>query len=283
MPEAAKTTRSRGRPRNEVGDSAAADVLRELGARNTLDRDHRAPLWVQLKNQIGDAITKSALAPHARLPSEQTICEIFDVSRPVVRSALSALAADGRLIRMPRKGVFIAPPRQETDFATANLSVHADLTARGHDVTAKTFLFGRFPPDEAEQRFLGVPPNGTVIRIGRVYFSDGQPLTYTQISLPGHKVPGMEKLDIEGHSVFSTLREHYGLVAHRAERWLTAAMPHAEAAELMGVPITEPMIWIESVAYDPSGAPLEFYRAFYNSATAKIHVTIAGNGVPLTE
>ena len=238
---------------------------------------------MQLKNQIGAAITGNTLAPNSRLPSEHTICDIFDVSRPVVRAAISGLAADGRLIRMPRKGVFVAPPREETDFATANLSVHADLTARGHDVTAKTFAFSRQAPDEAEQRFLGVPPNGTVIRIGRVYFSDGQPLTCTHIALPGHKVPGMEKIDIEGRSIFSTLREHYGLVAHRAERWLTAAMPTAAAAEQMGVPMSEPMIWIESVAYDPTGAPLEFYRAFYNSAAAKIHVTVAGNGNPLTE
>lgn len=265
--------KSRGRPRYDDGDSSTTEIFRAM-AIDTPDRAESAPLWIQLKNRIQDAIEAQTLLPQSRMPSEQALCEIFDVSKPVVRAALSALAADGHVIKMPRKGMFVASSRQGVDFMTSNLGVFGDLTEKGHMVTTKTFEFYRDIPNEREQRVFGLPPEGSVIRITRVYYSDGKPLTLTHISLPGHKVPGMEKLDIDNKSIFHTIKEQYGLTVQRAERWFTAAMPDEEATARMGVSAEIPLISIESVAYDNEGAALEYYRAFYNSAVASIHVNI---------
>ncbi|QNQ61286.1 GntR family transcriptional regulator [Brucella sp. 6810] len=265
--------RTRGRPRYDERDGSANDAF-ELIARQTLDRSETAPLWVQLKNRIQDAIAAEQLRPNSRMPSETALCEIFDVSKPVVRAALGALAAEGHVIKMPRKGMFVAQPRQDVDFMTSNLSVFGDLTAKGHLVTTKTFEFYRDKANESEQKVFGVPPEGDVVRITRVYYCDGRPITLTHISLPGHKVPGMEKIDIDNRSIFRTLRERYGLTVQRAERWFTAEMPDEEACSRMGVRHDSPLISIESIAYDYDGGALEYYRAFYNSAVARIHLRI---------
>lgn len=260
----------RGRPRN--ADGVAADVLQRLAASGRLLRSSDVPLWVQLKNALAEEIGKG-LEPDARLPSEQSIAEIFDVSRPVVRAALAGLASEGLLEKVPRRGIFVAQPRTETDFLTSNVSVHSDLEARGHVVTARAFTFGRFPPDEDERRVFSLPPDGTVVRVGRIYRSDGKPITHTLISLPGHKVPEMESFDIEGQSIFQILKDRYGLVSKRAERWFTAELPPADVARRLEVRETQPLIAIESIAYDTNDAPLEYYRAFYNSSVARIHVS----------
>jgi GntR family transcriptional regulator len=268
--------RQRGRPPNELEDTASADVFRRLARQSKPDRSDPTPLWVQLKNLFSDAILKKELMPSARLPSEQALCEIFGVSRPVVRAAIAGLAAEGHLARIPRKGIFVTLPRMETNFLTSNVSVHSDLTARGHKVTSKAFEFQRCEPDGAERQVFGIPAGGTIVRIGRIYYSDGRAITNTLISLPGHRVPGFEHLDIEGKSIFQILKEKYGLVSKRAERWFCAAMPDARVAQLMGIKMTVPLISIESIAYDPDDIPLEYYRAYYNSAVARIHVSTAG-------
>lgn len=268
--------RRRGRPRNESEDTESAAVFRRIAKVSKLKRSDTTPLWIQLKNAISDAMLKKDLVPSARLPSEQTLCEMFGVSRPVVRAAIAGLAAEGHLARVPRKGIFVSLPRTETNFLTSNVSVHSDLTARGHNVTSKAFEFRRCEPDDAERRVFGIPKGGTVVRIGRVYYSDGKAITNTLISIPGHRVPGFELLDIEGMSIFEILKEKYGLVSKRAERWFCAAMPDAEVAKLMGIPMTVPLISIESIAYDPDDIPLEYYRAYYNSAVARIHVSTTG-------
>jgi GntR family transcriptional regulator len=268
--------RSRGRPRNALEDTRIAEVFRRIASEATLDRENPVPLWVQLKNSISDAILKKELVPSTRLPSEQTLCEIFGISRPVVRAAIAGLAAEGHLARVSRKGIFVAVPRMETNFLTSNVSVHSDLTARGHNVTSKEFEFRRCEPDDAERQVFGIPAGGTVVRIGRIYYSDGQAITNTLISLPGHRVPGFERLDIEGQSIFQILKDRYGLVSQRAERWFCAAMPDARVAQMMGVSMNVPLISIESIAYDPDDIPLEYYRAYYNSAVARIHVSTTG-------
>jgi GntR family transcriptional regulator len=268
MPEA----RLRGRPKFS-GDDKSAEIFRKL-AETTLERSDATPLWVQLKNRIQDAIVTGQLPPNSQIPSEQTLCEIFEASKPVIRAAFGALAAEGHIIKMPRKGMFVGGGRQETDFITSNLGVFGDLTARGHAVTVKTFEFARAAPSETEQRVFGIPESGSVIRIGRVYYSDGEPLTLTHISLPGHKVPGMEKLDIENKSVFQTIKEHYGLTVKNAQRWFTAELPPEDVVARMGIKTNQPLIAIESIAYDHDGMALEYYQGYYNSSVARIHVTI---------
>jgi GntR family transcriptional regulator len=266
--------KTRGRPRYDQEDRGAAEAFKKIGKKLVLDRDDARPLWVQLRNRIEEAINTGLVAANSRIPSEQALCEFFGISRPVVRAALGALSSNGRVVKIPRKGMFVAPPREQVDFMGANLGVFDDLTAKGHVVSTRTFEFFRCPPNEKECRVFGIPREGSVVRIGRVYLSDGVPITLTHISLPGHKVPGMESLKIENRSIFQTIRAQYGLTVQRAERWFTAALPTKEESERMGVPPNTPLISIESIAYDAEGAPLEYYQALYNSSLARIHVAI---------
>jgi len=265
--------RGRGRPRNFEEDSANADLLKEIGENGLIDRSSQTPLWVQLKNAIAERISRNLLIQDERLPSEQTMCEIFNVSRPVVRAALGGLADEGLVMKVPRRGIFVAKPRMETNFLTSNVSVHSDLEARGYKVTSQTFEFRRAEPDQDEQRVFSLPPNGTVVRVGRIYRSDGRPITHTLISLPGHKVPEMENLDIANQSIFQILKDNFGLVSQRAERWFTAEIASKEVATRLEVQEGHPLIAIESIAFDTNDAPLEYYRAYYNSAVARIHVS----------
>lgn len=266
-----KDKKLRGRPRNDEG--SAFGILTKVATKDALDRKSDTPLWVQLKNTLTQLIETNALPPDLRLPSENALCEIFNVSRQVVRAALGGLSDEGLLTKVPRSGIFVAQKRGETDFITSNVSVHSDLMARGHKVTSETFEFQRCAPDEDEARVFSLPPDGSVVRVGRIYRMDGEPITHTLISLPGHKVPEMEKLEIDGVSVFEILKTRYGLVSRRAERWLTAEIPPQVVTDRLKIGPGQPLIAIESIAYDSNDAPLEYYRAFYNSAVARIHVS----------
>ncbi|TIV44471.1 MAG: UTRA domain-containing protein, partial [Mesorhizobium sp.] len=127
---------------------------------------------------------------------------------------------------------------------------------------------------EKESKVFGIPANGSVVRISRVYMTDGTPITMTRISLPGHRVPGLENILSENQSIFGTIRAVFGLTVKRADRWLRAALPTKEEADQMGVAANTPLIEIESIAYDSDGAALEYYEAFYNSSVARIHMAV---------
>lgn len=267
--------RKTGRPSFDEADGHAAEVFRQEGRRIVLSRDDAAPLWQQLCNQLENLIYSGKIAPRSRIPSETALCEIFRVSRPVVRKALGALSTRGLVVKLPRKGMFVGNPPRETDCITSNLSLFEDMAARGVRVSTKTFELIRTEPDDRERESLELGPGEEIVRVGRVFWIDDRPITCTRMSFPATKVQGLETLDVEGRSIFGLVRERYGRRPHRAERWFAATMPDAETAERMGVPAEIPMIWIESIAYEADGTPLEYYRAHYNSDTARIHVSVS--------
>jgi GntR family transcriptional regulator len=47
------------------------------------------------------------------IPSEPSLCETYEVSRTVVRQALSVLEQDGQLRRVRGRGTFVSPPKLE--------------------------------------------------------------------------------------------------------------------------------------------------------------------------
>jgi GntR family transcriptional regulator len=74
------------------------------------------PLHRQLYLVLHDEIARGALAPGASLPTEQTLCDQFGVSRITVRRALADLADSGLIERRQGVGSFVRhrPSRRNT-------------------------------------------------------------------------------------------------------------------------------------------------------------------------
>ena len=266
--------RGPGRPAFDPTNSPVAGRFNRACQGIRLIKNHATPLWRQLAEQLEAVIRSGDIEPHSRIPSEESLSELFGVSRPVVRHAMQTLAGRGLIVKVHRKGIFVGSPPLETDFITTTLSVYDDMVARGHQVRTNTLEFYRCAPDEQEREALKLNPDETVVRIVRVFWMDDEPITFTRMSLHGERVPGFELIDVEDRSILGLVRERYGLRLKRAERWFKAAIPPANVTHLMGLPDGTPMIEIESIAVDDENRPLEYYRAFYHSETARIHLSV---------
>lgn len=263
---------TRGRPGFDVTDATAARQFRKFAKTARFDRAANSPLWVQLKNQLETAIVKEILLPNTRLPSEQAMCEMFSLSRPVVRNALSALVSGGLVVKQPRKGNFVGVRRKEFDFMTSPLSVFEDLSSKGIKVSERTYAYALQPAEADEQVALNLPDGFDVIRFVRVYSADGVPITYSRISLPAHRLVGMEKLNMRNRSIYRTMRENYGLSVSRADRWISAGNADDVIAKRLQVEPGKALVYVRSIGYDDEDIPLEFYRSYYNADVAPIHI-----------
>lgn len=269
-----RTGLPRGRPRYDVANAMAAAEFHRIAEAAAFRRDTQIPLWVQLKNLLEQKIHDGSLAENARLPSELAMARMFSLSRPVVRNALSALVSDGLIAKQARKGIFVAARRNDFDFMTAATGVFDDLSARGMDVEERTFEFGLFDPDEEEADALRLPDGFKVLRFVRVYVANGAPITHSRISLPAHRLPGMETFDMRNKSIFGTIRERFGLTVARADRWIKGSSADATLAERLDIEEGHPLLHIRSIAYDAEQRPLEYYRAYYNADISPIHISV---------
>lgn len=72
-----------------------------------MDMVRRTSLSQQVLDQIVKLLMSGQLNPGDKLPAEMTLMEQFDVSRPVLREALSSLETLEIITRRPRGGTFV--------------------------------------------------------------------------------------------------------------------------------------------------------------------------------
>ncbi|MFP4343389.1 MAG: extracellular solute-binding protein [Anaerolineales bacterium] len=72
-----------------------------------IERDIPIPLHYQLKTLIKRQIDSGTLQPGDRLPTEQELCQRYQVSRTPVRQALTALVQEGIIYRRAGVGTFV--------------------------------------------------------------------------------------------------------------------------------------------------------------------------------
>ena len=82
-------------------------------AKDALRRSSPIPLYFQLQEVLKEKIEMGAWVVGEMIPSEPNLCDTYQVSRTVVRQALSVLEQDGQLRRVRGKGTFVTPPKLE--------------------------------------------------------------------------------------------------------------------------------------------------------------------------
>ena len=119
-----------------------------------------------------------------RLPGEHDLCQIFGVSRPVVRQAIQDLCCEGLLVRRHGKGTFVATPRIAEKLAQKLTGFYQDMREHGRETVSKVSRqkVVKAPPKVAAA--LGSPTGGPVIRIDRLRFAGEIPMVWVRTCLP---------------------------------------------------------------------------------------------------
>ena len=112
------TTRSAPKPRARTGAKPAAAAPRAArpaspaGAVTVPPLTHGSEVEVRIYQSVFEGVMTQRLAPGTKLP-EAALCELFGVSRSVVRKVLQTLAHDRIVELRPNRGAVIAAPSPE--------------------------------------------------------------------------------------------------------------------------------------------------------------------------
>ena len=72
--------------------------------RTTIDKESVIPYYVQLRDALEEQIRNGNWEPGDRLPGENELCQMFNVSRTVVRQALKDMSYAGLIHREKGRG-----------------------------------------------------------------------------------------------------------------------------------------------------------------------------------
>jgi GntR family transcriptional regulator, transcriptional repressor for pyruvate dehydrogenase complex len=104
-----------------------------LGSATTV---HARPLASQVAHELMSAILQGAFKPGDTMPSEESLCEGFDVSRPVVREAVKTLANVGMVRTRQGQGSMVLTEEHWNELAPQLLVARCD-TGTADEVLAE--------------------------------------------------------------------------------------------------------------------------------------------------
>lgn len=244
-----------------------------------LDRTSPVPLYFQLERTLEQEITTGRWQPGDRLPSEPALTDDFQVSRSVVRQALTRLEQDGLLRRVKGRGTFVAQSTPRSWLLQSAEGFFQEEVGRlGRSVTSRIL---RSEVDVLEPwacDALGLPHGQQGVTLERVRAVDGVVAMYNVNHLPERLAPTVLGLE-DNASLYEELRERDALVVAGGRRRVEAVPAGARLAELLDLDPGSPVMFVESVSWDHALRPFDCYRTWLRTDRMKIDIQV-GSGPP---
>lgn len=221
------------------------------------------PLHRQIYDLVRQEIVAGRLAPGSRLPSEGELATHLGVSLAPVRQAFADLAAEGLLDRARGRGTFV----QQTKFEE-KLSILASFSeihaAYGDQLELLTLFAGLVPAPHEVTAALGAGSRKLVLmqRLARL---DASPVALLSAYLDSARFPGIERRDLEGGSLYRTLKKQYGTDLVRATSVIEVVAADDEEAAPLGIGTGAMVLRVDSVTYDADDVAVEFSRVLYRA------------------
>jgi len=205
------------------------------------------PLHRQLFLVLHDEIGRGALAAGAALPTEQSLCDQFGVSRITVRRALADLAEAGLIERRHGIGSFVTE-RPSPRGPEASGSYMDELRQVEFETEVDVIELGkRTLPRSVFQRLAPRDHGLFVLRLRRERRT-GEPLMITEAWLPVELAGTITQEALE-HAPLYRLLADAGVHLERLEHELTAEVAGPRTAALLDTSIGSPLIRVNRVAF----------------------------------
>ncbi|HLV73245.1 GntR family transcriptional regulator [Actinomadura hallensis] len=217
--------------------------------------------YTVLARELRTQILQGRYADGRRLPTEAELAERYRVSRQTVRRAFQDLVAEGMVYRVPGRGTF-ATPRRERGYLRQFGSID-DLMGLSADTRMQIIAPLRRRVDVNAAGRLRLPDDVVHVVVFR-RLHEGTPFCVTTVALPpgvARSLASVPELTAPGATSDQTI---IGLLDARlkapiaeAEQSITVALADDETAEHLGCDPGHPLLKIDRLYLDTTGAPVE--------------------------
>lgn len=213
-----------------------------------------------------------------KLPSEVELCDEFGVSRITLRHAVDGLVQDGRLAREHGRGTFVtdppAPVPYPEHFSDVVTGFHRQQTTAGNEVSTRVLQQELVPADAEVARRLGISVGGSVIKLARLRFVNGQVHQHVETFLPQERFVDVLTTDFSSRSLFAYLSDRYSVTLSRNELTVRIEAATAEIALSLNVEIAFRLLAVDSVVTDLDDVPVAFGTARHTPDNSEISLNL---------
>ncbi|QTE00879.1 GntR family transcriptional regulator [Streptomyces cyanogenus] len=216
-----------------------------------------APKYVRLAQTIQRRIEDGTYPPGTRVPSENQLVQSFGMSRPTVVRALELLKRDGWLESRQGFGTIVRgrPAAAEEKDRRGREALERDESR----TPGRLVEVGEVPVPARVASALGLPKGAKVLMRRFLVEEEGEAVELVSSYFPAALVDGTELASSE--ALGGSLRDHLESrkkvrFDHVTER-VSARLPEAGEAGLLGIPDGVPVLSLLVVACDAAGQALQ--------------------------
>ncbi|HHV65587.1 MAG TPA: GntR family transcriptional regulator [Peptococcaceae bacterium] len=221
------------------------------------------PKYLQIAEEIKEKIRNGNLKPGDSIPSENSLCATYNVSRMTVRKSLFLLSTEGYIASIAGKGSFVKEPDSEKYLLYYNELVNLiSRIDRTRLLEVKIVL----PPPEV-MNSLHLSSNRKIILVKRLFYSNSEKVAYDLKYLIYYKgMPVVEK-EIQYGTFPEMVSKYTSLFAIQKELTISAQLPDDEIARQLSLYNHQPLLVVEQKLFnyqkEPIGLGITYYRGDY--------------------
>jgi GntR family transcriptional regulator len=227
-----------------------------------------------VKLALQEDIESGKWKPGERLPGEIELCELFEVSRTVIRQALNEMEHEGLVSRRKGKGTFVSEPKIKESLVQRLTGFHQNMEESGYNPVSKVLMQKVVPASSKVASYLEIEVGTPVVELVRLRYVQEEPIVLVSAFLPHALCPGLEHADFTGQSLYAYIEANYDLVIARGHRNIQAVPANEYEAVNLQVKPGAPLILLDSIAYLEDGTPIEYYHALHRGDRSQFSVEL---------
>jgi DNA-binding GntR family transcriptional regulator len=238
-----------------------------------INKYSNVPLYSQLKALIIEKIDNGEYAEETKIPSEQELCEHYDISRPTVRQAVAELTNNGYLYKEKGKGTFVAKKKTKVDIKS--YTGFTDSILDSQDPGQQNIISLKVVTNEhikkIETVFGNTMSQSQFAEIKYMTMQKNDVLSYNVSYIPLSLFPEIIE-DIKSKKPsYDIMKGKYPLLPVKTRSSLEIVYTDQLEAQFLQVQAGQALICIENLLSSKSGQVVEYVIAKYRADKCRLY------------
>lgn len=206
-------------------------------------------LYIDIYKKLLQDIRSGKYPENTPLPSEESLCGTYNVSRTTLRRALALLKQADMVYSVQGNGAYIKP-RVYTQPLSEFYSFTDTLKSDNVLIQNKIIRCEVIRADQSLAAATGYPVGTSFHKLVRLRSAREYPLMLENTYLPQSRFLSLD-VDVLAHSsLYDFLKTHYGFHVERATERFRPVMPRADERALLQISANTPCILLERFSYE---------------------------------
>jgi GntR family transcriptional regulator len=223
------------------------------------------PLYFQLEQIIKSKILMGEFVLGDKIPTENELCKIYQVSSITARQAILNLVNEGLLMRRQGKGTFVTRLTKKKNIKTLCLSGNLNNILpdglKAQNVKVLDIVKMKAPKRVA--KLLDIGEGKEVLQIRRTRNDNRIPVSYIKNYLPLEIGERIKKEDLYRYPMLDVLRNQLKIPLTGGVQYVEAIVADYDIASALLVNICSPILYLETIIFERYKKPVDFAQTFY--------------------